>query len=112
MPAVVLADIASRDQDGELIAQPVEWDNDQGPIPKILIRVGKRRPGQPVPGVGDRGLVRVEPAHEAGPDDPAYNGRVIKLFDRVKTQVLGIYRADPSGGCPRGPDRQAKCPRR
>jgi ribonuclease R len=98
LPAVVLADIASRDADGELIAQPVEWDNDQGPVPKILIHVGKRRPGQPVPGVGDRGLVRVEPTREAGPNDPAYNGRVIKLFDRAKTQVLGIYRADPSGG--------------
>ena len=98
LPAVVLADIASRDADGELIAQPVEWDTEQGPVPKILIYVGKRRPGQPVPGVGDRELVRVEPAREAGPNDPAYNGRVIKLFDRAKTQVLGIYRADPSGG--------------
>jgi ribonuclease R len=98
LPAVVLADIASRDADGELIAQPVEWESEQGPVPKILIHVGKRRPGQPVPGVGDRGLVRVEPAREAGPNDPAYNGRVIKLFDRAKTQVLGIYRADPSGG--------------
>ncbi len=98
LPAVVLADIASRDPDGELIAQPVEWDSAQGPIPKILIHIGRRRPGQAVPGLGDRALVRTELAREAGPNDPAYTGRVIKLFDRVKTQVLGIFRADPAGG--------------
>ena len=98
LPAVVLADIASRDPDGELIAQPVEWDSAQGPTPKILIHIGRRRPGQAVPGVGDRALVRTELLREAGPNDPAYAGRVIKLFDRAKTQVLGIFRADPAGG--------------
>lgn len=98
LPAVVLADIASRDPDGELIAQPVEWDSAQGPTPKILIHIGRRRPGQAVPGVGDRALVRTELLRDAGPNDPAYAGRVIKLFDRAKTQVLGIFRADPAGG--------------
>jgi ribonuclease R len=98
LPAVVLADIASRDPDGELIAQPVEWDSAQGPTPKILIHIGRRRPGQAVPGIGDRALVRTELLRDAGPNDPVYAGRVIKLFDRAKTQVLGIFRADPTGG--------------
>jgi ribonuclease R len=98
LPAVIVADITGRDKDGELIARPVEWDTAQGPTPKILIHLGRRRPGTAVPGVGDRALVRAELAREAGPNEPGYTGRVVKLFERTKAQVLGLYRADPAGG--------------
>ncbi len=37
LPALVVADIAERDRDGELIAKPVEW-NEEGPPPRILVR--------------------------------------------------------------------------
>jgi ribonuclease R len=98
LPSVVLADIASRDSDGELIATPVEWDVAQGPAPKILIHHGRRRPGTVVPGVGDRALIRTELCRDAGKDEPAYSGRIVKLLERAKSQVLGVYRADPRGG--------------
>jgi ribonuclease R len=98
LPQVVLADIGSRDADGELIAVPTEWDEEaHGPPPKIRIRVPRRaRPGE-VAGVGDRALLRVE---ETGEDDEAirHSGRVIKIIDRAKQRVLGIYRALPNGG--------------
>jgi ribonuclease R len=98
LPAVVLADIGSRDADGELIAVPTEWDEEaHGAPPKIRIRVPRRaRPGE-VAGVGDRALLRVE---ETGDDDEAirHTGRVIKIVDRAKQRVLGIYRALPHGG--------------
>jgi ribonuclease R len=98
LPAVVLADIGGRDADGELIAAPTEWDEEaHGAPPKIRIRVPRRaRPGE-VAGVGDRALLRVE---ETGEDDDAvrHSGRVIKIIDRAKQRVLGIYRALPGGG--------------
>ncbi|HEY4404425.1 MAG TPA: ribonuclease R [Xanthobacteraceae bacterium] len=98
LPQVVLADIGSRDRDGELIAVPTEWDEEaHGAPPKIRIRVPRRaRPGE-VAGVGDRALLRVE---ESGDDDEAirHSGRVIKIVDRAKQRVLGIYRALPNGG--------------
>src|SRR5436853_4244696 len=38
LPHVVLADIGTRDRDGELIAVPTEWDEEaHGPAPKIRI---------------------------------------------------------------------------
>ena len=38
LPPVVLADITKRDRDGELIAEPTEWDEEEhGPIPTIVI---------------------------------------------------------------------------
>ncbi|HEY8136811.1 MAG TPA: ribonuclease R, partial [Methylocystis sp.] len=63
LPAVALVDIIGRDADGELIAAPVEWNEDEfGPPPRILIHAPRRaRPGEPLPGVGDRALARAEP---------------------------------------------------
>ncbi len=99
LPSVVLADIASRDSDGELIATPVEWDAAQGPTPKIILHHGRRRPGTAVPGVGDRALIRTEIRRDAGPGEPAYSGRIVKLLERAKSsQLLGIYRTDSRGG--------------
>ena len=38
LPPVVLADITKRDRDGELIAVPTEWDEEEhGSIPTIII---------------------------------------------------------------------------
>ena len=38
LPPVVLADVGARDQDGELIALPTEWDEEEhGPPPKIRV---------------------------------------------------------------------------
>ncbi|HEY3641874.1 MAG TPA: ribonuclease R [Xanthobacteraceae bacterium] len=98
LPPVVLADIGTRDADGELIAVPTEWDEElHGAPPKIRVRVPRRaRPGE-VAGVGDRALLRIEETGED--DDPIrHNGRVIKIIDRAKQRVLGIFRALPNGG--------------
>ena len=98
LPEVVLADISSRDSDGDLIAVPTEWDEDaHGAPPKIRVRTPRRaRPGE-VAGVGDRALLRVEETGEDA-DSIRHSGRVIKLIDRAKRRLLGIFRAQPGGG--------------
>jgi ribonuclease R len=98
LPHVVLADIGSRDADGELIAVPTEWDEEaHGAPPKIRIHIPRRARPNEVAGVGDRALLRVE---ETGDADEAirHSGRVIKIIDRAKQRALGIYRALPGGG--------------
>jgi ribonuclease R len=96
LPPTVMADITGRDTDGELIATPTEWDEEQnGAPPKIRIHVPRRPQPGTAAGVGDRALLRVEkPETEAG----AYSGRVIKIIDHAKTRVLGIFRSLPGGG--------------
>ncbi|HST95062.1 MAG TPA: ribonuclease R [Microvirga sp.] len=98
LPPVVLADIVKRDRDGELIAEPTEWDADEhGPVPTIIIMPPRRpRPGMPVPGVGDRALLRVDPLKDG--DIHRYAGRVTKIVAKKQAQVLGIFRAMPDGG--------------
>jgi ribonuclease R len=99
LPAVVLADIVGRDHDGELIAVPAEWNADElGAAPRIAIHAPRKpRPGQPLAGVGDRALVRAEPDHDAGPNDPAYAGRVVKLLSRARNRILGVLRIAQNG---------------
>ena len=99
LPGVVLADMIARDRDGDLLAAPAEWDMGQGPAPQILVMAkARQKPGSPAPAPGDRALMRVQPVQGAKPGEPAYTGRVVKLLPRGKTQVLGIFRADPRGG--------------
>ncbi|WP_330083054.1 ribonuclease R [Methylocystis iwaonis] len=104
LPPVVLVDITGRDRDGELIATPVEWDEDElGPAPRILIRsgrgaaFGKKLSGAPVAGVGDRALVRAEPDRDAEAGEPPYTGRVVKLLSRARNRVLGVLKIEPNG---------------
>jgi ribonuclease R len=96
LPPTVMADITGRDSDGELLATPTEWDEEQsGAPPKIRIHVPRRPQPGTAAGVGDRALLRVEkPDAEGG----AYSGRVIKVVDHAKTRVLGIFRKAPDGG--------------
>ncbi len=100
LPPVVLCDVTGRDLDGELVARPVEWDSSQlGPTPRILLHVPRRaKPGFPMPGVGDRALVRTERERDPEPGAPDYSGRVIKLLSKQKSRVLGIFRVNAKGG--------------
>jgi len=96
LPPTLMADIASRDADGELIANPSEWDEQDGDPPKIRIHTPRRiKPGTAA-GIGDRVLLHVEPS--GAEHGPAYEGRVIRVLDRGKARILGIFRALPQGG--------------
>src|SRR5919204_4676472 len=98
LPHVVLADITARDTDGDLIALPTEWDEaEHGPAPKIRVRIPRRARPSEIAGVGDRALLRIEESREKE-DAIRYSGRVIKLIDRGRQRVLGIFRAVLGGG--------------
>lgn len=99
LPPVVLADIIGRDSDGELLASPVEWDEEEhGPAPKILIEASRRSPkrAEAAAGVGDRALVRTRRAEDG--DTTSHLGRIIKVLSRQSARVLGVFRARQGGG--------------
>ncbi len=98
LPSVVLADITGRDRDGELIAVPDEWDTEaHGDPPKIRLHVPRRARPVEVPGIGDKALLRIERTSD-GEDAVAYQGRAIKIIDRAKHRVLGVFRKFADGG--------------
>ena len=97
LPSTVFADVTARDNDGDLIATPDEWDEDsRGTAPKIRIHTPRKaRPGEAA-GVGDRILLRVEEIEAEG--DVHYRGRIIKIIDHPKHRVLGIFHKVAHGG--------------
>jgi len=94
LPPVTVIEIAGRDADGEFVARPVTWNEEQGPAPRILMVESKREAG-PVAGVGDRVLARITPLR-ADADYP-YQARTIRRLPRTAQNLLGIFRALPGG---------------
>jgi ribonuclease R len=96
LPHTVLADITGRDSDGELLASPTEWDEEEsGTAPKIRIVFPRRPQPGTTAGVGDRALLRVEKTDDA--DGTPYRGRVIRVIAHAKARALGIFRRNPDG---------------
>ena len=91
LPSIAALDIFSRDKDGDLLAKPVEWNEEFGAPPNVLIRSSRGDKG-PAPGVGDRILARVF-ANKA--EGPPYTARLIKKLDKRAGAVLGIFRELP-----------------
>jgi ribonuclease R len=108
LPAMVVADVVARDRDGEMIARPAEWSEDGEP-PRILVsRPRSKNERGPAPGVGARVLMRVAFLADAGPREPSYSGRVVKILDKAKARVLGVYRPLESGGRASPVDKRAR----
>ena len=108
LPPVAVVEIIERDRDGELIAIPVEWDEDElGPPPRILIHAPRRaKTGQPLPGVSDRVLARAERNPDVGAKDPPYIGRVIKILPRARNRILGVLNIEANGSAYVAPTRR------
>ncbi len=87
LPSVIVLDITARDRDGGLLARPAQWDEaTDGKYPVVSI-VNHARSKAPSAGVGDRVLARIM---EQGHGSP--RGRVMKILDRNRGTVLGVYR--------------------
>lgn len=88
LPPVFVVSLVARDKDGELLGEPVDWDDDTGPAPKVLVLTARGK--GPQPGIGDRALIRLTEADEG---EAEYTGRVIKLLEKRQDAILGIMRA-------------------
>jgi ribonuclease R len=110
LPNVTVIEITARDSDGEFVAYPAAWPEDEGPPPPILI-APERNPAAPA-GVGDRVLARIEPVgardSEAEEGGYAYIARPIKRLSRDKVRQLGVFRQRGPGGVITPIDKKAR----
>ena len=91
LPPVLVVLVTGRDSDGELLAEPASWDEDEhGTPPRILVLPDPRKSDMRAPGLGDRLLVRL--TGDPTGDEAGRAGRMIKLLDRQASAVLGILR--------------------
>jgi ribonuclease R len=86
---VEVLEISAIDDDGDLFAKPVSWDNTAPPPPILVIAKAERGKAY---GIGDRVLARLTPA-----GDDAYEARVMKRMPSSTGKLMGIFELMPGG---------------
>ncbi|NBN77408.1 ribonuclease R [Microvirga tunisiensis] len=90
LPPILVVYLNARDRDGELLGEPVNWDEEAGPPPKVLVITRKDAPRGTQPGIGDRALVRLADL-DPGPE-ARHAARVLKVLEKQQGAILGILR--------------------
>jgi ribonuclease R len=100
LPPVAVLDIVARDADGELIAQPADWDAAEGERPRALVLAPRKGRGgaEPALGQGDRILARLTRLEDADVAGCRYEAEPIKRLPRTERRLIGIFRAKAGGG--------------
>lgn len=91
MPPVAMLRVLGPDADGDLTAEPAQWE-DEGDPPRIMI---VEKQGDPALAKGDRMLARLRPSDT---DKGVYEARMIKKISGGAQRALGVFRAEGSGG--------------
>lgn len=92
LPPVFVVKITGRTGDGEMLGIPMNWDEEAGAPPNVLVLPQKNKNKfNPVPGIGDRALVKIMEHHEGTPE-AKHVVRVMKRLENHDTDILGILR--------------------
>jgi len=101
LPDTLIVEISGTDEDGELLAKPLTWDQDGRP-PRIYM--APARQGEQPLGVGDRVLARLRRLREG-----IYEARAERRITEGPAKVLGVYEVAADGrGRLRPTDRRQK----
>ena len=103
LPNVTVLDVHSRDNDGELLAKPIQWDHDE-PKPEILLTPERNKKLHgPAIGVGDRVLARIK--HNK---DGTIEARVMKRIGASVHKILGVVRDEGRNMVVKPVDRRSR----
>ena len=91
LPPVSVLQISAPNSDGDLFAEPAEWQGEAA-VPTVLII---QKSGDPALGNGDRILARLTAVKD---EDHAYEARMIRRIGTNPRKVLGIFRKAAEGG--------------
>ncbi len=100
LPPVAVLELKGRDDDGDLIAQPVVWDETEGPRPEVLLLIA-HRPNSTRDaeiGIGDRVLARITALEGQDVEGFQFEAELIRRLPRDQRRLAGIFRAAKRGG--------------
>jgi ribonuclease R len=96
LPNVTTLEVTGRDRDGDLIAKPLHWEEDDGKRPSVRLLPAEGMIDGEI-GIGDRILARIKKLpREAG--GATHEAVPTKKLPREKRRLIGIYRASRRGG--------------
>ncbi|MGB0748480.1 MAG: ribonuclease R [Magnetospiraceae bacterium] len=103
LPEVTVLHMKAIDEDGDVLAHPVNWNEENGPPPRIVMAPERR--GKPALGIGDRVLARIKRVGAK-----TYEGRTIKLLPKTggPTQIVGVFDTTAGDTRIRSTDRRHK----
>jgi ribonuclease R len=102
LPEVTVLEITGQDPDGELLARPQRWEQDEPP-PQIIVMPGREDEAHgPALGAGERILARLTQTREG------YEARIIKRLGASVHKALGVYHESERGGRVAPIDRKSK----
>ncbi len=91
LPPTAVVVVTGVDEDGDPVARPLSWDEDELGAPPTIVMLPERR-RQPALGIGDRVLVRLERVKNR-----LYQGTTVKRLASAPAQVMGIFATGPRG---------------
>lgn len=96
LPPVSALEVTGRDAGGDLLAKPLQWDEDDGKRPLVRLLVGAHVIEGGI-GIGERVLARLT---KIARDDhgATFEATLVKRLPKEKRRLLGIFRAAKSGG--------------
>jgi ribonuclease R len=99
LPSVLVCEVVSRDEMGDLIAEPANIDAEDDVRPKLLVTAQRRTRGAPEApvGLGDRFLGRIVDLPRGYEDVARAAVRVIKLLERKPQGIMGVIRLSAGG---------------
>ena len=99
LPPVMVLEITGTDPDGEVLAKPAVWHQEQAP-PRIYVSPDRRKGAA---GPGDRVLARLRRVGEG-----VYEASTMRVLAGVPKRIIGVYLRDEHGSRVRPTDRRAK----
>ncbi|MEP0520369.1 MAG: ribonuclease R [Hyphomicrobiales bacterium] len=97
VPSVTVLHVFARDDDGELLAKPDKWDENQDGNPPLILLLRSPRDRGPAPGIGDRVLAKLTREGETQPKKPTHTGKLIRVLEKERGPTLGILGFDSEG---------------
>jgi ribonuclease R len=95
LPPILEIEVTEIDADGDVIAQPLLWNEGRSGAPPKLPVLAE---GKTAPGLGERLLAKLEAYTGSGPF--TYQARILRSLSKDATRVVGIFRK-VSGGAGR-----------
>ena len=97
LPHVTTLEVTGRDRDGDLLAKPLHWEEDDGKRPIVRVLPTEKAFDGDI-GIGDRVLARLTKLATTSGDGASYEATPIKKLARETSRLLGIYRHATRGG--------------